>query len=89
MVVIGHKVSGGKSPNDPPLPIPDLSEPQPHGYGPISSPKILLERHVHLGKLGKSLPHPHEHEIFPLEINIITFKLNIDQVIQEFITRNL
>ncbi|CGF57496.1 Uncharacterised protein [Streptococcus pneumoniae] len=59
-----QSVSLGKSLNDPLLPTPDLSEPQLHEYGQFRLQKILLERHVHLGKLGTQLPHPHEREIF-------------------------
>ena len=58
--------SQGKSPNDPLLPIPDQSKLPLHEYGQFRLQKILLEKRVHLGKLGKSPPHPHEHEISPV-----------------------
>ena len=59
-----QSVSQGKSPNDPLLPTPDLSKPQLHEYGQFRLQKILLERHAHHEKLGKSPPHPRAHEIF-------------------------
>ena len=83
MVVIGHEVSGWENSQvvhiSQNLACQSFNLTNPLNLVPKNSP----ERHVHHAKLGKSRPHPHEHGISPLKVDVIALKLDVHQVIEQ------
>ena len=47
------------------------------------------ERHAHHAKLGKSRPHLPNTEFASLKVDVIALKLDVHQIIEQFITRNI